>query len=648
AKDKEDGDLTSSIKVSGNVDTAKAGKYELTYSVSDSKGLETVAKRTITVEEKTVTPEPEYDFGVGQGIEWPVQVNSPFADMGLWNTGDFSNNGALNLKKIAQDTGVKFFNLGFLQSQGGVSNGKVNWSWGGYAGLSERDNDGWQYEGIKKSIRELREIGGDVTISLGGLSGSAIWEETQDVDVLYNTYKEIVQGYGLTRLDLDIEGSTATNKEININNAKAIKKVQDETGVDIVLTLAVMPTGLTQVQLDVLEAYLSQGVDVKLVNIMTMCYGASTPDYAVGSVQAVDNTKNQIKEYFKKYANIELSDAEAYRKVGTTPSVGFEGAAHPIFDAQDTKMVVDHAIEKGIGMTSMWSINRDSKAEANQGISTAYEHTNLMKKFGEAAEEVNQAPVFKGIADKTITVGDSFDALAGITATDKEDGDLTSSIKVSGKVDTNKAGTYKLTYTVADSEGLATKKTRTITVREEVTEPEVNEAPVFAGVTDKTIKVGQIFDALAGVTATDKEDGNLTDKIEVTGKVDTSKAGKYTLTYSVTDSKGLETVAKRTITLESDSVDGDTYDPNTIYYGGEIVIYKGQEYKAKWWTQGDAPDQSQAWEKIVKPNEDGSMDWYEGMVCVGGDVVTYNGKSYEAKWWTNTAPGSDDSWKLIG
>ncbi|MGL5714608.1 MAG: glycosyl hydrolase family 18 protein [Paraclostridium sp.] len=280
----------------------------------------------------------------------------------------------------------------------------------------------------------------------------------------------------------------------------------------------------------------------------------------------------------------------------------------------------------------------------SEGLTTVKERTITVK------EEVNEAPVFAGINNKTIKVGDKFDALAGVTANDKEDGNVTSKIKVEGKVDTSKAGKYELTYSVVDSKGLETVAKRTITVEEKVVtpEPEVNEAPVFAGVTDKTIKVGQIFDALAGVTATDKEDGNVTSDIKVSGKVDTSKAGKYTLTYSVKDSKGLETIAKRTITVESDVVEGDTYDPNTIYYGGEIVTYKGQEYKAKWWVQGEAPDQSPAWEKIVKPNEDGTIDWYEGMVCVGGDVVTYNGKQYEAKWWTTSTPGSDDSWKLIG
>ena len=43
----------------------------------------------------------------------------------------------------------------------------------------------------------------------------------------------------------------------------------------------------------------------------------------------------------------------------------------------------------------------------------------------------------------------------------------------------------------------------------------------------KTITVGDTFDPMAGVTAKDAEDGDLTDKIEVDkNTVDTKKAGK--------------------------------------------------------------------------------------------------------------------------
>ncbi|WP_430535351.1 Ig-like domain-containing protein [Listeria rocourtiae] len=63
-----------------------------------------------------------------------------------------------------------------------------------------------------------------------------------------------------------------------------------------------------------------------------------------------------------------------------------------------------------------------------------------------------------------------------------------------------------------------------------------NDKPVI-NATDKVLTVGDTFDPMAGVTATDKEDGNLTSKIIVTSNnVDTTKAGTYAVTYSVTDS----------------------------------------------------------------------------------------------------------------
>ena len=173
-----------------------------------------------------------------------------------------------------------------------------------------------------------------------------------------------------------------------------------------------------------------------------------------------------------------------------------------------------------------------------------------------------------------MNLGDKFNALSGVTATDKEDGDLTSAIKVAGTVDTSKAGEYTLTYSVKDSSGKETKVTRVVTVFDKDA-PVVNTNPEITGVKDQTVKVGSTFNPLSGVKATDKEDGDLTNAIKVSGTVDTSKAGVYKLVYTVVDSK-------------------------TIYTGGDIVVYNGETYKCKWWTQGEIPGASEwgAWEKI--------------------------------------------------
>ena len=52
--DKEDGDLTKYITVSGDVDTSKPGKYTIVYSVKDSDSNEVSLKRVIEVVKRPV------------------------------------------------------------------------------------------------------------------------------------------------------------------------------------------------------------------------------------------------------------------------------------------------------------------------------------------------------------------------------------------------------------------------------------------------------------------------------------------------------------------------------------------------------------------------------------------------------------------
>lgn len=76
-----------------------------------------------------------------------------------------------------------------------------------------------------------------------------------------------------------------------------------------------------------------------------------------------------------------------------------------------------------------------------------------------------------------------------------------------------------------------------------------NTAPTLSGVANATTPYGVEFDPLSGVTAFDKEDGNLTEDIVVTGDVDHFSAGEYTLEYRVEDSKGLFAEATRLVTV---------------------------------------------------------------------------------------------------
>ncbi len=89
-----------------------------------------------------------------------------------------------------------------------------------------------------------------------------------------------------------------------------------------------------------------------------------------------------------------------------------------------------------------------------------------------------------------------------------------------------------LSYKVTDKQGATTQKTINVTVNPKMLV--INAAPKITA-TDKVLTVGDKFNELDGVTATDKEDGKLTDKVVVVeNTVDMTKAGPlFSLKYNL-------------------------------------------------------------------------------------------------------------------
>ncbi|MBC2175365.1 DUF5011 domain-containing protein [Listeria booriae] len=172
----------------------------------------------------------------------------------------------------------------------------------------------------------------------------------------------------------------------------------------------------------------------------------------------------------------------------------------------------------------------------------------------------NDAPTITA-TDKTLKRGDTFDALAEVSAADKEDGDLTSDIQIiANDVNPDQEGTYSVTYSVTDSDNNTTTKQVNVTVTS-------NELPVITA-TDHTIKKGSNFDPMSEVSATDKEDGDLTNAIKITANnVDTNKEGIYQITYSVTDSDDNTTTKDVTVIVTSNEKPAIQAEDQTIKKG---------------------------------------------------------------------------------
>ncbi|WP_159458139.1 MULTISPECIES: immunoglobulin-like domain-containing protein [Listeria] len=164
----------------------------------------------------------------------------------------------------------------------------------------------------------------------------------------------------------------------------------------------------------------------------------------------------------------------------------------------------------------------------------------------------NDVPVIQGEQETIIQPNVEFDPMKTIQATDKEDGDLTSQVKViDNPVNTGVSGTYEVTYEVTDSDGNKATFTRQVVVE---------GAPVFSGNNEVRLNPDDTFDPLADIQATDKEDGNVTDKIKVTSNhVEEGIPGTYEVTYEVADSAGNITTYTRTVIVtEAPQITGES------------------------------------------------------------------------------------------
>ncbi|WP_305844612.1 carbohydrate-binding protein [Photobacterium leiognathi] len=106
----------------------------------------------------------------------------------------------------------------------------------------------------------------------------------------------------------------------------------------------------------------------------------------------------------------------------------------------------------------------------------------------------------------------------------------------------------------------------------------------------------------------------------------------------MTDNLGATSSQQQELTVKSASK--NTWSPDTIYTGGEHVIFNGNEYVAKWWTRGDEPGTNPVWKLLT--DDSAAKEWTSDKVYNTGDKAIYNGITYTAKWWTKgNIPGAE-------
>ncbi|MGL4589228.1 MAG: immunoglobulin-like domain-containing protein [Mycoplasmatales bacterium] len=290
---------------------------------------------------------------------------------------------------------------------------------------------------------------------------------------------------------------------------------------------------------------------------------------------------------------------------------------------------------------------------------------------------INTAPKFNGVNDVKIFVGDNFDPEEGVTVTDDYDQNL-KYIITQNTVNTAKEGNYVVKYEVTDSGGLTTRATRNVRV-EALPTPTNKEPVLYINPTYIELEENQSYDALAGVSAYDFEDGNITNKIKYTENI--KDKNNVEITYTVVDSAGATATGTRTIVFKESgsttevgitgtknkTIDfASKFDPmagvkaysangdditNSIKVTGQVNSKVSGLYKLTYTVKINNIVEKKERNIVVKStNEYNETKVYPG----SGFIVNYNGHVYESKWYTmgdtpdkNSNSLGSDVWILL-
>lgn len=170
----------------------------------------------------------------------------------------------------------------------------------------------------------------------------------------------------------------------------------------------------------------------------------------------------------------------------------------------------------------------------------------------------------------------------GFKAKDNIDGDITDKVQVKQEKD-------KVIYTVKDKENNEAKETREL-VYEDKEAPQI----ILTGGEVITQYFQESYQEL-GYQALDNCDGDITDKVVITGNIDSTQMGKQELTYTVKDSEGNETVVKRTVNIVERGKNGTiylTFDDGPKEGTTDVIldILKEEGVKATFFVTSGGPD----------------------------------------------------------
>ena len=624
ASDNIDGNISSNITVSGTVNASVVGSYTLTYNVTDSAGnAATPVVRTVNVADTgapviTITGANPLNHEINTAYVDPGATASDAADGDLTldiitvNNVNTSVAGTYTVTYDVTDSQgnpaaqqVRTVNVGDFTAPviTRLGSATVNVEQGtSYtdAGATASDNvDGDLTSSIVKTGTVAPNTAGTYIISynVSDAAGNAATQVNRTV-VVADTIAPVITLIGNSTINHE-QGTTFTDP-----GASASDSFDGDISADIVVTGSVNANvaGTYTLTYNVSDAAgnnattVTRDVIVADTTAPTLTLIGNSPyDHDQGTTfvdpgaTANDSFEGDITGSIVVTGTVDantagtytltynVSDSSGNAATAITRTVVVADLTPPVITLTGSN-TVNHeqgTVYTDAGATASDTLDGDITANivvsgtVNANIAGTYTlNYNVSDAAGNNATTVTRTVI---VADTTVPVitltglstinheqGTAFSD-PGATATDNIDGDITLSIVKTGSVNASVAGTYILNYDVSDSAGnAAITVTRTVIVSD-------TTAPVItlAGSNPINHEQGTSFTD-PGASASDNIDGDISGNIVVTGSVNASVAGTYTLSYNVSDAAG-----NNATTVTRDVIVADTLPPTITLVGSD-------------------------------------------------------------------------------
>jgi chitinase len=282
------------------------------------------------------------------GSAIPAHYAAPYLQISSSDAGDMAADQAA--------TGTKYYTLAFLIPRSGCT---PYW-----------EDDGSGVGAFAAQISALQSSGGNVIVSFGGADGGELAQTCTNVSQLTAAYLNVVNTYGITRLDFDIEGGVLSDTSATSIRDQALAALQaEDPAVQVDFTLAVAPNGLptgTGSEYALLQDAKSKGVKVSTVNIMTMDFGGGSNDLA-DAESAAQATAGQLSGLYG------ISTSAAYGMMGLTPIAGTNDDG-TVFSTGNASSLESFAASNGVEELSFWEVDGYDKG-------TGYQYSSIFNKI---------------------------------------------------------------------------------------------------------------------------------------------------------------------------------------------------------------------------------------------------------------------------